>query len=90
MEWVLAPKAQSNINDLFTDLINQRVQQSLKGDYTKQFSGDMLTALSAQNNEKKAALSLENLKSKYGTERLERMSDREFYELFKTQVSIDK
>jgi len=92
LDWILSPNSGSEVDSLFTDLVHSRAKEIASGKAPAQISSRFgeaqknLAIDSTIQDEEKNREVLDSLREEYGQEKLEAMSDREFFELYRNSV----
>lgn len=95
LDWILSQNDGSEVDALFTDLVHSRAKAVAAGASFKSINdldsnfGSLAQEQKVQSHiadQTQSQNLLEDLRSQYGQDGLEKMSDREFYELYKSQV----
>lgn len=93
LDWVLSPNLNSEVDNLFTSLVHERAKKIAAGSALQSLTDNRIGEAQkniqinstiddpSQNEEV-----INSLREKYGQEKLESMSDREFYELYRSSV----
>ena len=94
-DWIVSSNSSTEIDSLYTDLVHQRAKRlAEKSTMQTVLNYDNQSAINAQESkvnkhiedESQRINLINDLTSKYGQERLEKMSNQEFYNLYKSHV----